>query len=119
MEAQASTETRPLPGFTPRQGEGLPLFGKSFNYPPARPNSRIDFQFDRAAFNFRFLPFTLPYPVPFRILGDERKVGPRRTESTRVTCCADAEGQVPALAKPMVTWPAAIRKSEACIDPSP
>lgn len=73
VEAQASTETRPLPGFTPRQGEGLPLFGKSFNYPPARPNSRIDFQFDRAAFNFRFLPFTLPYPVPFRILGDERK----------------------------------------------
>eukprot|EP00198_Chlamydomonas_reinhardtii_P014101 XP_001703438.1 plastid lipid associated protein [Chlamydomonas reinhardtii] len=73
VEAQASTDGRPLPGFTPRQGEGLPLFGKSNNYPAARPNMRIDFQFDRAAFNFRFLPFTIPYPVPFRILGDERK----------------------------------------------
>lgn len=52
----------------------MPLFGKSFNYPPARPNSRIDFQFDKAAFYFKFLPFTIPYPVPFRILGDERKV---------------------------------------------
>ncbi|GLC44333.1 hypothetical protein PLESTB_000481200 [Pleodorina starrii] len=73
VEAQASTERRPLPGFIPRSGEGLPLFGKSFTYPPARPNTRIDFQFDRAAFNFRFLPFKLPYPVPFRLLGDERK----------------------------------------------
>lgn len=29
-----------------RQGEGLPfgIMGKSFNYKPARPNSRIDFQ---------------------------------------------------------------------------
>jgi hypothetical protein len=35
---------------------------------------RIDFQFDRAAFYFTKLPFTIPYPVPFRILGDERKV---------------------------------------------
>jgi hypothetical protein len=32
-----------------RQGAGLPLLGKSFNYPPARPNSRIDFGFDRCA----------------------------------------------------------------------
>lgn len=44
VEAQASTDGRPLPGFTPRQGEGLPLFGKSNNYPAARPNMRIDFQ---------------------------------------------------------------------------
>ncbi|KXZ56530.1 hypothetical protein GPECTOR_1g476 [Gonium pectorale] len=73
VEAQASTDTRPLPGFTPRAGEGLPLFGKSFTYPPARRNMRVDFQFDKAAFNFRFLPFKIPYPVPFRILGDERK----------------------------------------------
>lgn len=36
---------------------------------------RIDFQFDNAAFHFRFLPFTIPYPVPFRLLGDETKVG--------------------------------------------
>lgn len=28
-----------------------------------------------AAFNFNFLPFKVPYPVPFRLLQDERKVG--------------------------------------------
>lgn len=74
MEAEASIDSRPLEGFTPRQGQGLPLFGKSFNTPPSRESARIDFQFDRAAFTFKFLPFTLPYPVPFRLLGDERKV---------------------------------------------
>lgn len=73
VEAEASTDTRPIPGFEPRQGAGLPLFGKSFTYPAARANSRIDFQFDKAAFYFKFLPFTLPYPVPFKVLGDERK----------------------------------------------
>ncbi|KAG2500058.1 hypothetical protein HYH03_002335 [Edaphochlamys debaryana] len=75
VEAQASTQSNPLPGFTPREGEGLPfgIMGRSFTYPPARPHSRVDFQFDRAAFYFRSLPFTLPYPVPFRLLGDERK----------------------------------------------
>lgn len=57
-----------------RQGAGVPLLGKSFTYPAARRNMRIDFQFDKAAFHFKFLPFTLPYPVPFKILGDERKV---------------------------------------------
>lgn len=31
-------------------------------------------QFDQAAFHFSFLPFSIPYPVPFRLLGDERKV---------------------------------------------
>ncbi|RYR36789.1 hypothetical protein Ahy_A09g041749 isoform D [Arachis hypogaea] len=35
---------------------------------------RILFRFDRAAFSFRFLPFKVPYPVPFRLLGDEAKV---------------------------------------------
>lgn len=53
VEAEASISSRPIPGFTPRQGAGIALFGKSFNYPPARPNSRIDFQFDTAAFYFR------------------------------------------------------------------
>ncbi|KIY95935.1 putative plastid-lipid-associated protein 12 [Monoraphidium neglectum] len=78
VQAKASTESRPLEGFTPRVGEGLPfgILGKSFNTPPARPNSRIDFQFDQAAFHFKFLPFSIPYPVPFRILGDERKARP-------------------------------------------
>ncbi|XP_066399953.1 probable plastid-lipid-associated protein 12, chloroplastic isoform X8 [Miscanthus floridulus] len=31
------------------------------------------FRFDRAAFAFKFLPFKVPYPVPFRLLGDEAK----------------------------------------------
>ena len=37
-------------------------------------NMRIDFQFDKAAFAFKALPFKLPYPVPFKLLGDETKV---------------------------------------------
>lgn len=73
VEAEASTESKPLPGFTPRANEGFALLGKSFTYSPARANMRIDFQFDKAAFYFSFLPFSIPYPVPFRILGDERK----------------------------------------------
>jgi hypothetical protein len=35
----------------------------------------VNFQFDQASFHFKFLPFSIPYPVPFRLLGDERKVG--------------------------------------------
>lgn len=56
----------------PLQGlsRALPLSHKLLLHPPLPIP-----QFDRAAFNFRFLPFTIPYPVPFRILGDERKVG--------------------------------------------
>lgn len=38
-------------------------------------NLRIDFQFDKAAFDFKKLPFKIPYPVPFKLLGDETKVG--------------------------------------------
>ncbi|XP_057826845.2 probable plastid-lipid-associated protein 12, chloroplastic isoform X2 [Cryptomeria japonica] len=34
---------------------------------------RILFKFDKAAFSFKFLPFKVPYPVPFRLLGDEAK----------------------------------------------
>ncbi|AES63064.1 probable plastid-lipid-associated protein 12, chloroplastic isoform X1 [Medicago truncatula] len=34
---------------------------------------RILFRFDRAAFSFKFLPFKVPYPVPFKLLGDEAK----------------------------------------------
>jgi len=76
VEAQASTDSRPLQGFTPREGAGdflWGVFGKSTSFPPARPDSRIDFQFDQAAFYFSFLPFSIPYPVPFKLLGDERK----------------------------------------------
>ena len=35
---------------------------------------RIDFQFDTAAFDLAALPFKIPYPVPFKLLGDETKV---------------------------------------------
>eukprot|EP00892_Ulva_mutabilis_P007085 jgi/Ulvmu1/4749/UM020_0033.1 len=73
VEAMASTGSRPLQGFTPRKGAGLALFGKSSVEPPAKDNMRIDFQFDQAAFDFKALPFNIPYPVPFRQLGDETK----------------------------------------------
>ncbi|KDO56406.1 hypothetical protein CISIN_1g0157692mg, partial [Citrus sinensis] len=38
-----------------------------------KDGKRILFQFDKAAFSFKFLPFKFPYPVPFRLLGDEAK----------------------------------------------
>lgn len=38
-----------------------------------KDGKRILFRFDRAAFAFKFLPFKVPYPVPFRLLGDEAK----------------------------------------------
>jgi hypothetical protein len=37
---------------------------------------RIDFQFDTAAFDLRALPFKIPYPVPFKLFGDETKARP-------------------------------------------
>eukprot|EP00245_Coleochaete_scutata_P005884 TRINITY_DN19859_c0_g1_i1.p1 TRINITY_DN19859_c0_g1~~TRINITY_DN19859_c0_g1_i1.p1 ORF type:complete len:431 (-),score=75.34 TRINITY_DN19859_c0_g1_i1:392-1684(-) len=39
----------------------------------AEGGKRIKFQFDRAAFDFKALPFKVPYPVPFKLLGDEAK----------------------------------------------
>ncbi|KAK9673703.1 hypothetical protein RND81_12G184800 [Saponaria officinalis] len=38
-----------------------------------KDGKRILFRFDRAAFTFKFLPFKVPYPVPFKLLGDEAK----------------------------------------------
>lgn len=38
-----------------------------------KDGKHILFQFDKAAFSFKFLPFKVPYPVPFRLLGDEAK----------------------------------------------
>ncbi|XP_009410383.3 probable plastid-lipid-associated protein 12, chloroplastic [Musa acuminata AAA Group] len=38
-----------------------------------KDGKRILFQFDRAAFSLKFLPFKIPYPVPFRLLSDEAK----------------------------------------------
>ncbi len=37
VEAEANTDSRPLEGFTPRKGAGIPLFGKSSTYPPPGP----------------------------------------------------------------------------------
>ena len=34
VEAEGDTDSRPLPGFTPRKGKGLPFLGKSFSTPP-------------------------------------------------------------------------------------
>jgi hypothetical protein len=75
VEAAAQTDAKPIPGFEPRKGRGLPfgLLGTSSVDPPSKVHTRIDFQFDTAAFNFKALPLTVPYPVPFRLLGDERK----------------------------------------------
>ena len=94
VEAEASTDARPIPGFEPRRGAGLPfgLLGVSSTEPPASPNVRVDFQFDRAAFYFKALPFSLPYPVPFRLLGDERKA--------RLARCAARRAGWPWLAGP-------------------
>ncbi|KNA18138.1 hypothetical protein SOVF_073610 [Spinacia oleracea] len=38
-----------------------------------KDGKRILFRFDRAAFSLKFLPFKVPYPVPFKLLGDEAK----------------------------------------------
>ena len=37
------------------------------------PDERVDFAFQEASFEFRSLPFAIPYPVPFKLLGDEAK----------------------------------------------
>lgn len=49
VEAEASTDSRPLPGFSPRAGTGLPfgIMGRSSTAAPARPDLRVNFQFDR------------------------------------------------------------------------
>ena len=79
VEALASTDSRPLEGFTPREGDGrigawYPL-GRSDVSPPSKAETRIDFKFDYAAFAFRDLAIAVPYPVPFRnpLLADETK----------------------------------------------
>jgi PAP_fibrillin len=78
VKALASTPQRPLPDFTPRRGDGkifgLNIFGVSQTAEQsasANPRARIDFQFDVAGFDLKLLPFNIPYPVPFRLLGDE------------------------------------------------
>ncbi|PHT58831.1 putative plastid-lipid-associated protein 12, chloroplastic [Capsicum baccatum] len=55
--------------FTTRPGSASPIQALA----TIKDGKRILFQFDRAAFSFKFLPFKVPYPVPFRLLGDEAK----------------------------------------------
>lgn len=77
VTALASTASKPMEGFVPRKGDGrffgLNILGVSQTTPAKDPSARIDFQFDEAGFDFKALPFTIPYPVPFRWLGDEVK----------------------------------------------
>ncbi|CAM9252619.1 unnamed protein product [Laminaria digitata] len=77
VTALASTVSKPMEGFVPRRGDGLffglNILGVSQTTPPKDPSARIDFQFDEAGFDFKAFPFTIPYPVPFRWLGDEVK----------------------------------------------
>eukprot|EP00889_Picochlorum_renovo_P001555 jgi/Picre1/28585/NNA_003987.t1 len=77
VEAAGSTDAQPLPDFEPRKGKGLPfgILGTSSVEPPSKVHTRIDFQFDTAAFYFKSLPLTIPYPVPFRLLGTRGKGG--------------------------------------------
>lgn len=76
ITALASTSSRKL--VEPRVGDGtffgLAPFGKSFAAPPRFANERIDFAFQEALFEFKEpIRFTIPYPVPFKLLGDEAK----------------------------------------------
>lgn len=57
------------------EGRGRGVFGALLkDFALLGQDIRIDFQFDRAAFTFKSLPFKIPYPVPFKLLGDETKV---------------------------------------------
>lgn len=76
VTALASTASRVL--VEPRIGDGsifgLTPFGKSFNRPPRNAQERIDFSFQEAMFEFSEpFAFSIPYPVPFKLLGDEAK----------------------------------------------
>ncbi|XP_020584058.1 probable plastid-lipid-associated protein 12, chloroplastic isoform X3 [Phalaenopsis equestris] len=55
--------------FTTRPGTASPIQAAA----SVKDGKRILFQFDRAAFSFKILPCKIPYPVPFRLLGDEAK----------------------------------------------
>ncbi|KAI7751932.1 hypothetical protein M8C21_001575, partial [Ambrosia artemisiifolia] len=55
--------------FTTRPGSASPIQAAA----TIKDGKRILFRFDKAAFSLKFLPFKVPYPVPFRLLGDEAK----------------------------------------------
>ena len=58
-------------GFSTYLGFGCFVLGQA--EASIKDGKRILFRFDKAAFSFKFLPFKVPYPVPFRLLGDEAK----------------------------------------------
>lgn len=51
---------------------GLLRLSAAASTTPDNPQ-RIDFAFDLAYFESPVLPFRVPYPVPFKLLGDEAK----------------------------------------------
>ena len=68
------------PLVTPREGDGkilgLNIFGVSNSNPPRDETERIDFAFKEAQFETRksgLSQLSIPYPVPFTLLGDEAK----------------------------------------------
>jgi hypothetical protein len=75
ITAIASTAKRPL--IEPRQGNGrifgLAPFGVSSSTPPRSPLERINFSFQEARLEIKGSKLTIPYPVPFKLLGDEAK----------------------------------------------
>jgi hypothetical protein len=78
VTALASTQFTPATKrIIPRQSDGrifgLNIFGISSSRAPRDPSERIDFAFQEAGFEFTNLPFSVPYPVPFKLLGDEAK----------------------------------------------
>ena len=75
VTAIASTVSRPL--IEPREGDGtffgLAPFGVSSSAPPRSPLERIDFSFQEARLEIKGTKVVIPYPVPFKLLGDEAK----------------------------------------------
>ena len=73
VTALASTTNKPK--IVPRKGDGkifgLNIFGISNSDPPKKPTDRIDFAFQEAKIEFPNTNQFIPYPVPFKLLGDE------------------------------------------------
>jgi len=77
LRVTAIASTSKLPLVEPRKGDGrifgLAPFGISSSDPPRSPLERIDFSFQEARLEIKGTKFTVPYPVPFKLLGDEAK----------------------------------------------
>ena len=75
VTAIASTANTKL--VEPRKSDGkifgLNVFGVSKAQEPRSLDERIDFAFQEASFEFLNSSFAIPYPVPFKLLGDEAK----------------------------------------------